>query len=280
MIQKTAFSCLLILLMGVSIHAALVSGEDIILCDSNLTFSPHAVTPNTLARDAYAGRLYPCIQITPSIDLFFAIEFNLYVCSYICRNTAVGSPRPFYVSKQQYADSLVRLPLNVGDTTRFTRIDTVRIDNHGPTGPRTGCFLPHLGTTSASANPVNSGYFLILDNADGKHILAKMTAIISQGMDGTYVYYYLSGYRIQWYLQTDGSFNFTGLAGVRQPSFKPVSCRNGLKSHAISAQKFNISGQLISGKDNSLRNAHGIYLIRTADGIKPVLWRNSIRNVP
>lgn len=181
----------------------------------------------------------------PIIDVFVAQE-AVGVCIYFCPFLAVGSPRPFYISKMPFYSENFSTPLDLNDASGFAKYDTLKSDPH--VHDSSHCYLPHIfGFVST-----DSGNFVIFKNLSRQYVLARFNTLMTTGYYSDPMpesYTYVSGYVIKWYLQTDGTANFNGINQV--PTFRQNSLAHRIKPSADKIEYFSILGQHISPKDHS-----------------------------
>jgi hypothetical protein len=273
--RNLMFLGLLVTLETFSLNAEIISGMDTVPCGWDLSFSPHALTRNNYRGNTHdGGNVYTCSTSTAMIDLFIA-TYGLYVCSYTCWNIAIGSPRPFYASRNSQD---ILKSLNLNDTNLFTKCDTIWRDmciQSMPKGDSTHCYLPHLDSKSANASPLTSGSFLLLKTSTGKYVIAQLSPIISEGRDITYIYHYLSGFLVTWYLQTDGTQSFSEITGIRtQAHQEQTTTRFMWKTNGFSPEIYNVRGQRIAAKTLRQQNANGVLLFVNNRDVNRVVWRS------
>ena len=243
--------------------SGIISGTDTIIYNHNICFSPHSITP--LLSGVAAGRagfVYKCTTSAGQIDLF-VVEELLGTCMYICHTLAIGSPRPFYVSKKDLGAMNLLSPLAVQDTGLFTRYDTGHYDIHVQDS---NCYLPHIAPLGTNGPTIGPDNFIVIKNAAGKYIMVQFEVVVGTG---TYyspmpiTYTYLRGYVIRWYLQTDGTLNFGDITRVRVkfPRDQAVTEeRLGMKE--ILQGIYNIKGQRMARDDQRIRKTAGVMLIK------------------
>jgi hypothetical protein len=231
-------------------YAGIIRGTDTVLYNHNIQFSPHSITSNP-KNWMPAGFVYSCATSTPQMDLFVAEEL-LGTCIYICHGLAVGSPRPFYLSKTAFDSAYFSVTIpNLNDTTRFTRCDTVRNDPH--VRDTVHCYFPHVGNSllAPSAPSINPGYFAIIQNSANQYIVARFDTIMAIDVVCEPIcadHPYLKGYKIRWYLQTNGTFDFRGFAGIAEKD--PVRSVTQKKT-GNSAEYFSVSGRRFASESPS-----------------------------
>lgn len=187
-------------------QAAVVNGTDEVSYNQNILFSNDSITNNPL-RYQRAGYVYACTASTPKMDMFVAEE-ELGTCTFICHTLAVGSPRPFYFSKQKLSSSFFSTIPVLADASKFVKYDTVHKDSH--VNDSTDCYLPHAN----SIQEIPPGYFGIFQNSAKQYIMAQFDSVWANYLDCDQVTFkctshpYLKGYKIHWYLQTNGTLDF------------------------------------------------------------------------
>jgi hypothetical protein len=103
------------------LYSDVIQGNDTLFYNKDLAFSPHSITSNSWQGTiGHAGLVYTCTTSIAQLDLFVAEEL-LGTCTYICHTLAVGSPRPFYLSKNVFDTSCLSATVDVDDTTHFIK---------------------------------------------------------------------------------------------------------------------------------------------------------------
>jgi hypothetical protein len=260
----------LVILTAFSLYAEIVSGYVYVPVSSDLSFTSNAVTPTTCLRNEYNGGVYPCSTSARTIDLFVAVEYGLYVCAYTCWNIAIGSPRPFYVSRQAFDPLDLLSPLDLKDTARFSRIDTIHRDMHIPMmpfGDSLHCYQPHIGTVNANYSPIEGGFLLLKTSTDKFAIAIPSPVFLEQKID-TYYRRYLGGFQVTWHMQTDGTLNFSDITSIRMliPHGKTI-LQPSQEIKELSQGIYNIKGQRISANYLRLQKAPGIIIIMSKWGL-------------
>lgn len=131
-------------------------------------------------------------------------------------------------------------PLDISDTLEFTRIDTVRvIDN------KKCCYIPFFEFYKESYKYDNPPSFII-STQSGKYVLAiidNVDTTVSDACSGRpEEFTIMSGLQIDWYLQNDGSLDFSEvIIDIKKTEYNKLPVNN---------QSFKIRfANQISGKD-------------------------------
>jgi len=229
---------MLLFIIPLCAFSEIIHGTDTLNYDfnNNIVFSPHSLFSDTYNPANYGneGRLYVCSASIPQIDIFVEVAEE-GTCMYICHILAVGSPRPFYFSKTPFDSTKLSMQINLSDTLKFTKYDTIHANPQ--VHDTMNCYLPFLVIS-------NQGNFGIFKNIYGCNILAKFDPVIETAYDTwNFRYYqYLKGYIITWYLQTNGSTDFTYIDNVKPAKPHIVSYINNQNNQS---EYFNIRGQRI-----------------------------------
>ncbi len=239
----SAFAC---------IEANVIKGTTEVDFNHNLRFTPCLITEDSTYTPR--GRVYACTPATPSIDLFVA-ERDVGTCTWICHILAIGSPRPFYLSKRAFTTSTLTGTLNVTDRSQFVTFDTVR--NTAGGRDSLPCYLPHALDTQ-----IASGYFAVFQNSERQYVLAVFNSIMDDYTDCSQPplpvnctsHSYRKGYRIDWYLQPNRTLNFSGtITEVAQTgAVRPVKASPLRMGHVA----FSLDGRRVD-----VKNLHGIAVI-------------------
>jgi hypothetical protein len=237
---------LIIVILHIPVFSGIITGIDTVRNHKALEFSPHAsfdISRNDSS--ARAGEVPTCIAASPLMDVFVAQE-AVGVCIYFCPFLALGSPRPFYLSKMPFYSESFSTPLDLNDASRFVKYDTLKFDPH--VLDSTHCYFPHISRFVST----DSGNFIVFKNIARQYVLARFNTIMTTGyytdpMPQTYTY--VSGYVIKWYLQTDGTANFNGINQV--PTFRQNSMKHLEKPSLGKIDYFSIQGQRISPQNRS-----------------------------
>lgn len=259
------------------INAELISGTAYLACDSNISFSPLLFSTNPkIENKENGGYVYSCAaKLNNLFDLFVATEFRNYTCAFTCRNIAIGSPRPFYISLDYFAPATFSFPLLLNDADHFVRCDTVRIDCHSPgkkvsdsTCDSTHCYLPHIGTVRPERQP-SFGSFLVIKNSYDQWVCVTLNSVMRKDEYDSNRYY-IAGYRMNWYLQTDHTLDFTALTVVNNQKKQQYFFKNIPKWKT--SRIYTISGKQVTGMQKSSPTSYsGVLLIETDNGIQRVL---------
>jgi hypothetical protein len=271
-----AQKAILLFILGLSTVACaeIISGTAYLNCDSNISFSPLHFSANPkIENTENSGYVYSCAaKLNSSFDLFVATEFRMYACAFTCRNIAIGSPRPFYISLENgFAPATFSHQLLLNDTNRFIKCDTVRIDCHSPgkrswdsTCDSTHCYLPHIGTALANQQFPPYFCFLVIKNSYDQWVCVKFDSVMRRDeFDSSR--YYIAGYRLNWYLQTDSTLDFSAVVSnqkMRQHLFIE-------KPNWKTSRIYTVDGKQLSGMQKAtLPRYNGILLIETDHGIR------------
>jgi hypothetical protein len=264
----------LVIFMAFALSAEIVSRTQKVPLNSTVALLPNSciLKEGTCEKNEFRGYIYPCSSSSASFDLFTAVEYDMYPCIFICQNIAIGSPRPFYVSRKPV------FPfgnLTLSDTGSFIRCDTVKGDKHIPDTPADDnrCYLPHLGNPAPKVSPVDSGCFLMIRSIVGLYALVLLKPVLQQQSYQGTTEYYITGFQITWYFQTDGSLNFSGVTGIGRQMIptRHLSLSRRAGAMGIASGCYSIRGQKISGTGANLTIAH-VVLVRNNDGLaQPVI---------
>jgi hypothetical protein len=192
-----------------------------------------------LQKGTYDRNQYPCTTRVDNRDLFMnGINITLCVCA--CPYGAIGSPRPFYKSKKSFSTMNLSYPLNLKDTTFFTKIDTVTNYTYF-----SGCFLPFY-VLDIHGN--SSGVFVITTSSD-KYALVRLNPNIISHLcydletQSSWSQDLLTGYNVTWYLQSNGAPYFYGVdqSNIQKGKMKRVEICEKQKSAKI--EYFTLRGQ-------------------------------------
>jgi hypothetical protein len=216
----------------------------------------HGVNLNTgiqISSQPQAECFYPCSTIITSVDLI-SLTNIIPVCYCACtEGYAIGTPRPFYIAKQQFTGMDLSKPLNLNDTALFSKVDTVESTQ--------GC-IPVIGTVSGTVNSAcllpyeeaeNYGteQVFVLETARQKYAMVRVTPftnpiplICSIGAPDTS--YANGGTALHWYIQNNGTLDFSG---VNQSAVLPHDAHLSLK---VASQNRRYRIGLASGITNRL----------------------------
>jgi hypothetical protein len=94
-----------------------------------------------------------------------------------------------------------------------------------------------------------SGYFIILKNISDTYILTIFDTVMA--VDTEYepmpAYYdYLKGFRITWYLQDNGTLDFTRTGVINDKKYQPIDISNRFDPKGDRIECFTIRGQRIT----------------------------------
>lgn len=252
-----ATSFIVITVLFSNTFSEIISGTNILLYNENITFHSRTITKNTrdsTLHDKGLSNVYKCTADVESIDVFNAVKINA-TCTFICHILAIGSPRPFYLSKIPFESFDFSDVLNISDTSVFMKIDT--LINETIVSNSSNCFLPHVilrSTEYLVAKKYDSVNFGIFKNIDGKFIAAKFDTVMDLSSDGApepQMHPYLKGYNIKWFLQNDGSLNFKDITAMqlvskpfRMPT--PILVNNKSFYYDIYGRRVNFTGKQVS----------------------------------
>jgi hypothetical protein len=225
--------------------AQITSGIDSVLLNEDLCFSTKAISTNAnipagtnLANLKYHYGVYSCTTKIAAVD-FSAFAAVPGVCTWYCVFPAIGSPRPFYISKNSFGSLSFATSLNLADTSIFSRKDTLTSFEGA-----SGCYLPYLQNW-------NSDPAFVLKTSSNNYALFKLQAFFGvwlelNGCDTCFIKHpYVAGYVITWYLQNNGTTDFSkiGLESIVNRNTHPQGSSLAVKSHS---EIFNVMGQLVS----------------------------------
>jgi hypothetical protein len=235
------------------VYSEIISGTDRLLYNENVTFIPHSITKNTwnsTMHEEGSYNVYKCTADVDSIDIFNAVQM-VGTCTFTCHILAIGSPRPFFLSKIPFESFDFSDELNIYDTLKFMKIDT--LINNPMVSNSLKCLLPHVILRSIGylgAKKYESVDFGIFKNIEGKYFIAKFDTIMNLSSDGApepQMHPYLKGYNIKWYLQNDGSLQFdniTSILPIVKKEYKAKKIKDDVKTY------YDIYGRKISNVNN------------------------------
>ena len=222
--------------------------------------------------------VYPCSTSAANRD-FFINYFEHSLCICVCPSGAVGSPRPFYRSRISFGAMNLTTPLDLTDTARFTRVDTVR--NAAYAG---GCALPFYVIDMGSYN--ETGVY-IMTTADKKYVLLRLSPIVNivqcsdydpyTGITDTWTQSRLGGFSVTWYVTTSGQSYFgwvpnAHIAGAPQ-AVKTLRNPNTIPA---TAEVYTLLGRRITVTPAE-RNRPGIgscpslFLVKDGENVRPMI---------
>lgn len=241
--------------------AEIISGTNFVQYNHDITFSPYTDSENEWDSTTHgsdgSNLVYTCSAPSVSEIDFFVAEEQVGVCTYICHALAIGSPRPFYLSKIQFGEYDFSQELRLDATAEFIKIDTVTIDTHTKYVDSVNCYLPHIIIDDIDDN----GYeeytdidFGIFKNRDGNCILITFTPVFDISFENTGLpdpagHTYLKGYEINWFLQNDGSLEFDDITHAfprKGPSRSVNPHKNETVYYGINGRRINGSAPLAS----------------------------------
>jgi hypothetical protein len=194
------------------LSAAINSGTAVMNMNNGLTFQMN----NTLSRSIKDSQGYsigvPCSPAHDSLDFFF-FSRDCGTCMYYCPCELVGCGRAFYVSKKSI-NQIGSAPVNLTDSATFIPVRYTGICY--PNNDSNKCFLPAVTIDHHGTLCVNYDWSqpLIVMTAIKKYAVLELVPSYSKScdpMDTGYCRTYTSSVRVNWYLQTDGTTNFTGI---------------------------------------------------------------------
>jgi len=231
----------LIVCVPVLLSAQIISDSSFLSLNQDICFSSGSISHNILTAGYNTG-LYPCTTNTGNVD-FSLQQQSVSVCICGCAAPVVSSSSPFYKSKKTFDSMDFASPLNLEDTSKFSKIDTIRNSN-----PYPGCFLPYdfIHWTTLIQQPES---VLVIKTKTNKHVLIKGKAKVeTYPTDRGELYCrgksYFAGYTIQWYLQQDGTTDFKDIIKTRC-RLKPT-INKMFSTGPFSGKTYNILGQRIA----------------------------------
>jgi len=216
--------------------------------------------------------VYPCITSAVNRD-FFMNYFEHSTCICVCPSGAIGSPRPFYKSKISFAAMNLTTVLDLTDTARFTRIDTVR---------QSGCALPFF----VIDNWYNETGVYIVKTYNNAYALVRITPVIitvqcydydpGTGTEYRWTQSRLNGYNVTWYLTNGGQayFGWVSQAGIAST---PSAVTPQRRQNTISprAEVYSLLGRKISiSQGERSRPGNGcpsVYVVKEGQGVRLML---------
>jgi hypothetical protein len=219
--------------------------------------------------------VYPCSTSAANRDLFINY-FEHSTCICVCPSGAVGSPRPFYKSKISFGAMNLTTPLDLADTARYTRVDTVR---------QTGCALPY-SVIDLYGSYNETGVF-IMTTSDNKYVLLRLSQIVNTVQ--CYDYDYTTGATYQWTQSRLGGFTATWyLTSSGQPYFgwipraniagKPqaVTPRRLPNTLSPTAEVYSLLGRKIGIARGGLErpgigSSPSLFIVKDGQSVRPML---------
>jgi hypothetical protein len=231
--------CFNILLLSATCFSTIISGIDTIWVGEAVKFNPWDTMKTAYFPLRLGADVYRCTDSVPPIDLFIA-NYTYCTCIYMSTAPAIGSPLPFFVSKISSDSTDFSAPLEIHDTAQYVRIDTAHRVPNIPNDSSL-CLLPIVLGFNLSPE-----HFLVLPTHENKNVLAILQSIV---WEDTVVWprsyhRYIPGYEVTWYLQTDGSLNFSNIPVSVKP--RVSNAHSQPKRIGNSTTYYNIRGQLIS----------------------------------
>ena len=206
--MRNAFFCLL--LLNVTSYSAIRHYQDTLWLSSYLTYQSENAIKDSM--DSYNENVLKC-YIDFSGDLFFYPE-KVFTCICFMDTFAIGSSKPFYVSKKSVDSVDFSSNLNLNSEDIYYKIDTMYND---PTEPAT-CVRPHIHT-----GKIDSTYypkFLIINTKSG-YVLVTYRDLWCTFVDitlGTIRFY--NKILVDSYLQDDNSLNFSDISDMLKTNIK------------------------------------------------------------
>lgn len=260
---------LLVFTIPFSVFPAILQGNDTVIYNKNILFSPHSISTNIWDSTNHTkkGFVYTCNASLPQVDVFVAEE-GFTTCTYICHTLAVGSPRPFYFSKIPFNGFSLDAPLILSDSSKFTKCDSIHKDTYIFIDS-THCYLPHTILFDSYLQALQTGNFAVFKNINNFYLLAKFDTLMA--IDTVYqpmpTYYpYIKGFKINWYLQNNGSTDFSNIVGIEPNRLHFIPHKDNIKNDF---EFFNVRGQRLINNNKSMtnivieRNKTGTCKIRT-----------------
>lgn len=184
--------------------AQIHSGTSFVGINRDMDFSANIETNNLICQSNYLScvGVYPCTTKTNNID--FSVQDKMVsTCICPCVAPVVSSPKPFFISKKGFYVMDLSNPLNLSDTSLFLKIDTI----NNQQGYLTGCYLPFNALYPSDST------IIIKTNANNYVLIQTMPVLdsVSRGeqIDGCTPYF--GGYNIHWFLQQNGTTDFSGV---------------------------------------------------------------------
>jgi hypothetical protein len=214
---------------------------------------------------------YPCTTNAAGKD-FYTNFYDVSVCICPCPSGAIGSPRPFYLSKKPLGQMDFNQALPLGDTLLFTKIDTVR--NAAFSG---GCALPFIVKPRyVTPNP------FVVSTGNHRFALVMVTPIIKNveclDVSPPNIYRWtedhLVGYGVRWYLSPNPHPYFPDLinTGIVTGSHKnplPVIDQGTISARS---EVYSLLGRKIIGANQSShRSDHfcrGVYIVKNTEKLR------------
>jgi hypothetical protein len=210
---------ILILAFNSFCFSGIINSIDTVDVYENIVFNPHSITDDHSYPSSYPSQgnyVYYCNVPLPQMDIFIAPEIPA-TCTYPCSMISIGSSKSFYLSKINFDSFDFEKRLNLADTNKFIKYDTIRNDEHGGRNDSNDCFLPHFLYGSISRPFKSPGNFVIINNANNLYVLVKFEPIDSvytkfMGRDS---HVYLHGFKMTSYLQDNGSLDFNDMTRIK-----------------------------------------------------------------
>lgn len=153
--------------------------------------------------------VYDCLPIPPAKRDLFVNYYDHSLCICPCPSSAIGSERPYYRYDGEPDSINLNGPLNLENTSFFTKVDTIH-DN------RTGgdCELPYFVWDNSSDKII-----MVMTTSDNRYALTvltptyKLVDCYSNTGDTTYHWTssHLIGFSATWYIQMNGLPLFQGI---------------------------------------------------------------------
>jgi hypothetical protein len=121
----------------------------------------------------------------------------------------IVSPKPFYKSRIDFNSLNLKIPIAISDTSLFNKIDTVRNNLNQVT-----CWLPStIFSYDGSMNNLRDST-IILKTTLNKYVMVQIMPLVTEEKlfctDVTqHWFFYLHGIVLAWYLQNNGSLDFS-----------------------------------------------------------------------
>jgi len=194
----------------------------------------------------------PCSLCLDSLDLFF-LSHDCATSLFYCPCEVLGSARPFYLARKQISTQILESPLATSDTTLFELIDTgtslFKYDD-------TACYAPCIGSKTVWENRRrnfgNSYVFQSHWSTQNKpvFVFANVTAISATScytpvpLEDPVCGSYIKSLAVRWYLQTDGSTDFSQ-GDFTENRASPISTSRRLPQRETSAL-YDVRGRRIA----------------------------------
>jgi hypothetical protein len=249
--------------------AQLISGVSFMDVNKDINFSSNSCTDNLMCVNYnLCIGIYPCTTKVNTID--FSVQNEMvFTCVCPCIAPIISSPRPFFISKKDFNTIDLRQPLQLSDTAEFYKIDTVTTWEYGP-----GCYLPF------TKRPCS---VIIIKSHENKYVLISIggktdTIPRYSGPDMTcWGKTYFGGYYIHWYLQQNGTTDFSGINQSSTIS-EQIPSEKLLVNDFRNVDAFNVLGQRIplsKGIHNNNNMFAQLHILKRQDGTAQLLLINS-----